>query len=90
MNKTLSGDWEPCPLSEEEACTLEDMKLCFHEMNYACTFLPDHKIRDRDPPYVVVMLIYRRGPVAYRLGLGSVYLKLWVETECELKTIILG
>lgn len=90
LKKALSGAWEPCPLLETQTSGLEDMNLCFHEMNYACTFPPDHKMMDEFPPNVVVMLIYRRGPVAYRLGLGEVFLKLWLETECELKTVVLG
>lgn len=61
------------------------------EMNYICAMesASDSELERKPPPQVVVMLVHRCGPVARRLGIGHVYLKLWGETEKELKTVIL-
>lgn len=40
-------------------------------------------------PIVKVMLVHRCGRVARRLGIGFVFLKLWVKVERKLRTVIL-
>ncbi|KAF4545881.1 Heterokaryon incompatibility protein [Lasiodiplodia theobromae] len=85
LKKTSSGTWEPGDPD------FENNEAFSKEMNHVCAMesASDFELERESPPQVVVMLIHRCGPVARRLGLGHVYLKLWGETEKELKTVVL-